>query len=50
VPGIGCADGLNGDTLALSPPFIITEAEIETVVATLEEAIDVVARTSPAAA
>lgn len=50
VAGAGCADGLNGDTLALSPPFIITEAEIETIVATLEEAIDVIARTSPAAA
>jgi adenosylmethionine-8-amino-7-oxononanoate aminotransferase len=43
VPGAGCADGLNGDTLALSPPFIITEEEIEIVVATLEEAIAVVA-------
>ena len=50
VAGAGCVDGVDGDTISLSPPFTITEAEIETVVSTLAEAIDVVAADTPTAA
>jgi len=28
-PGGGCADGVNGDSLMISPPFVITDAEIQ---------------------
>ncbi len=38
--GTGCADGTNGDTILLGPPFVVTEAEIERIVAGLAGAID----------
>lgn len=36
----GSADGILGDALQIAPPFIISEEEIDTVVAMLEEAIE----------
>jgi adenosylmethionine-8-amino-7-oxononanoate aminotransferase len=42
-PGGGGADGVHGDHILLAPPFIITEAQIDNLVATLDEAIGEVA-------
>lgn len=36
----GCADGVNGDIIMLGPPLIITQEQIDTVVALLVEAIE----------
>jgi adenosylmethionine-8-amino-7-oxononanoate aminotransferase len=41
-PGGGGADGINGDHILIAPPFIITEAQIDEVVAILEESIKAV--------
>jgi adenosylmethionine-8-amino-7-oxononanoate aminotransferase len=38
-PGSGSVDGVAGDHLMVAPPFVVTEAEIETVVSTLREAV-----------
>jgi adenosylmethionine-8-amino-7-oxononanoate aminotransferase len=38
--GTGNANGVDGDTILLGPPFVITDAEIERIVATLGSAID----------
>jgi adenosylmethionine-8-amino-7-oxononanoate aminotransferase len=38
-PSSGTADGVNGDHVLLAPPFIVTEAQIEEIVATLGRAI-----------
>lgn len=38
-PGIGCVDGVAGDHLMVSPPFVITEAQIDEVVDILRLAI-----------
>jgi len=38
-PGGGGADGVNGDHILLAPPFIITEAQIDDLVAILDAAI-----------
>jgi adenosylmethionine-8-amino-7-oxononanoate aminotransferase len=38
--GTGNADGTDGDTVLLGPPFVITEAELESIVDRLGEAID----------
>lgn len=38
-PGSGCADGIAGDHVMVAPPFVITEAEIDEVVALLREAV-----------
>jgi adenosylmethionine-8-amino-7-oxononanoate aminotransferase len=38
----GCADGVRGDLAMVGPPFIIDEAQIDTVVDTLADAIDAV--------
>jgi adenosylmethionine-8-amino-7-oxononanoate aminotransferase len=38
-PGAGCADGAAGDHLMVSPPFVITEEQIDEVVAILRQAI-----------
>jgi adenosylmethionine-8-amino-7-oxononanoate aminotransferase len=38
--GTGNADGTNGDTVLLGPPFVITEAELESIADRLGEAID----------
>jgi adenosylmethionine-8-amino-7-oxononanoate aminotransferase len=38
--GTGNADGTNGDTVLLGPPFVITDAELEIVVERLGEAVE----------
>lgn len=38
-PGSGCVDGVRGDHLTLGPPFIITEAQMDELVALLRQAI-----------
>jgi adenosylmethionine-8-amino-7-oxononanoate aminotransferase len=38
-PNTGQADGTNGDLVVLAPPFIITEAEIDEIVARFTEAL-----------
>ena len=38
--GTGNADGTNGDTVLLGPPFVITESEIASVVDRLGEAVE----------
>jgi adenosylmethionine-8-amino-7-oxononanoate aminotransferase len=43
-PGNGGADGVRGDHILLAPPFIITEDQIDTVVAILDESIGEVVR------
>lgn len=49
VPGIGCANGVDGDTITLSPPFIIGEAEVDKMISVLTEAITDVTRSLPEA-
>lgn len=39
-PGHGGADGRRGDHLMIAPPYVVAEAEIETVVAVLRAAIE----------
>jgi adenosylmethionine-8-amino-7-oxononanoate aminotransferase len=41
--GTGNANGVDGDTILLGPPFIVTDDELETIVAVLAEAIDAAA-------
>jgi adenosylmethionine-8-amino-7-oxononanoate aminotransferase len=36
----GCADGVNGDQLQLSPPLVMTEAQIDDAVGMLAAAIE----------
>lgn len=43
IAGTGCVDGINGDTIAIAPPFITTEAEIDEIVATIAKAITTIA-------
>jgi adenosylmethionine-8-amino-7-oxononanoate aminotransferase len=38
--GTGNANGVDGDTILLGPPFVITDAEIERIVATVGSAIE----------
>ena len=38
--GTGNADGTNGDTILLGPPFVVTEPELERIAATLADAVD----------
>ena len=38
-PSTGCADGTNGDIVLLGPPFIVTDAQLETMVDRLATAI-----------
>jgi adenosylmethionine-8-amino-7-oxononanoate aminotransferase len=40
--GTGMADGTNGDAIVLGPPFVVTEAELATIVERLAAAIDAV--------
>jgi adenosylmethionine-8-amino-7-oxononanoate aminotransferase len=44
-PNVGHADGTRGDLVMLAPPFIITEAEIDTLVDRLAAALSTVAAT-----
>jgi len=41
--GTGNADGTNGDTILLGPPFIVTDAELERIADTLGDAIEAAA-------
>jgi adenosylmethionine-8-amino-7-oxononanoate aminotransferase len=38
--GTGNADGTDGDIILLGPPFVVTDTELETIVAALGDAID----------
>ena len=40
--GTGCANGVDGDTILLGPPFVVTDGELERIVAVLAESIEVV--------
>jgi adenosylmethionine-8-amino-7-oxononanoate aminotransferase len=42
-PGHGSVDGVRGDHLMVAPPYIVTEEQIEIIVAALHEAIEQVA-------
>ena len=45
-PGHGSADGVRGDHLMVAPPYVVTEDQLDTIVATLRQAIlEVAART-----
>ena len=46
--GTGNANGVDGDTILLGPPFIVTEPELERIVAVLAEAIEAAVVTDPA--
>ena len=39
----GCVDGVDGDTIALAPPFVVTEADVDEIVGILTAAIQSVA-------
>jgi adenosylmethionine-8-amino-7-oxononanoate aminotransferase len=47
--GTGNANGVDGDTILLGPPFVITDAEIQRVVEDLATAIEIVAVADPVA-
>jgi hypothetical protein len=38
--GTGLADGTNGDSILLGPPFVITDEELQRVAAVLADAVD----------
>jgi len=40
--GTGCANGVDGDTILLGPPFVVTDAELDRIVAGLAESIALV--------
>ena len=39
----GCANGVDGDTILLGPPFVVTDAELERIASALADAIEAVA-------
>jgi adenosylmethionine-8-amino-7-oxononanoate aminotransferase len=39
--GTGNADGVDGDTILMGPPFVITDAELQRVAEVLAESIEV---------
>ncbi len=43
-PGGGGADGIRGDHILIAPPFIITEEQIDFLVAVLDESIGEITR------
>ncbi|MBI3751876.1 MAG: aminotransferase class III-fold pyridoxal phosphate-dependent enzyme, partial [Chloroflexi bacterium] len=47
--GTGMADGTNGDAIVLGPPFVVTDAELATIVERLASAIDTITSAVPAA-
>jgi len=47
-PGSGTVDGVEGDHLLMAPPFIITESQVDDLVAILDEAIGAVEKGLPA--
>jgi hypothetical protein len=38
-PGGGCADGKDGDSIMVAPPFVVTEAELQELAAILDRAL-----------
>ena len=42
--GTGTADGVDGDVLLLGPPFVVTDAELDTIAALTTEAIEITTR------
>ena len=38
--GTGVANGVDGDTILLGPPFVVTDAELERIGSTLAEAVE----------
>jgi adenosylmethionine-8-amino-7-oxononanoate aminotransferase len=48
--GTGNADGVDGDTILLGPPFVVTDAELEQISETLAAAIETSVRAAVAAA
>ncbi len=44
-PSTGCADGTNGDVILLGPPFVVTDAQLETIVDRLATAISTLGST-----
>jgi adenosylmethionine-8-amino-7-oxononanoate aminotransferase len=47
--GTGNANGVDGDTILLGPPFIITDLEIERVIEGLAAALATIAAADPVA-
>jgi hypothetical protein len=47
--GTGLANGVDGDSILLGPPFIVTDAEIERIAGGLTAAIDAAVARSQAA-
>jgi len=43
-PGHGGVDGVRGDHLMVAPPYVVTEEQIDTIVAALRAAVQQVAR------
>jgi adenosylmethionine-8-amino-7-oxononanoate aminotransferase len=39
-PNVGQANGIDGDLVCVAPPFVITEAELDLMVALLKRALD----------
>ena len=44
LPGTGHADGIDGDTILLGPPFVVTDAELERIADVLAAAIEAAIR------
>jgi len=42
LPGVAGADGTDGDTLVLAPPYVVMREQIDDMVTTLEEALDAI--------
>jgi hypothetical protein len=45
--GTGNANGVDGDTILLGPPFVVTDAELERIVEVLATAIEVATAAGP---
>ena len=46
--GTGNANGVDGDTILLGPPFVVTDAELERIATVLADSIEAAAVTDPA--
>lgn len=46
-PNVGTAAAGDGDLICLAPPFVVTEAELDEMIARLRQALDVVASAAP---
>jgi adenosylmethionine-8-amino-7-oxononanoate aminotransferase len=44
--GTGNADGTDGDTILLGPPFVVTDAELERIAGTLADAVSAAVATT----